>query len=113
MSHKAEGAPNSRGSFTGSRFPAPLAQSAHTPKHANRLDRSRRVDRCHILRVRAELVENISGCSRNGCAAKWSPLVATDPAVNDLRVAYEKARVRAEATVGAKAGAPVLMLYEP
>ena len=57
--------------------------------------------------------KRISGCSRNGCAAKWSPLVATDPAVNDLRVAYEKARVRAEATVGAKAGAAVLMLYEP
>jgi hypothetical protein len=59
--------------------------------------------------------KRISGCSRNGCAAKWSPLVATDPAVNNLRAccAYEEAGVSAETTVGAKAGAAVLMLYEP
>ena len=59
--------------------------------------------------------KHISGCSRKGCAAKWVPLVATDPAVKNLHACcgYEVARVRAEATVAAKAGTTVLMLYEP
>ncbi len=47
--------------------------------------------------------------------AEGAPLVAIDPATDNLRArrAYEKAGFRAEATVATDVGPAVLMLYEP
>src|ERR1700721_1985041 len=47
------------------RRPIVLSDAGNAPKHAKRPDRPRRLDRAHILRVPAKLVQNL----RDGCLA--------------------------------------------
>jgi aminoglycoside 6'-N-acetyltransferase len=88
----------------------PQAHLAHLPQRSRAIDSfigvSSMIGRGHgraYLRLLAE-----------GLCAEGAPLVAIDPAIDNLRArrAYEKAGFRIEAPVATEAGPAVLMVYD-